>query len=310
MRLGYYPGCSLHATARDFDESFRAVAGPLGIDLVEIEDWACCGATAAHNTNRLLSIALPARTLALAQEQGFDAVLAPCAACYNRLATARHAMEQDPELKEQIVGILKRPAFTNQVRVISVVELLRDMAATIKEKVVQPLADMKVACYYGCLLVRPHEVTGFDDDEDPRSMEEVVKATGASPVMWEKRLECCGGGFSLSRTASVVRLGRAILEDARKAGAQVMVLACPMCHNNLDFRQKAISKYREEPVGMPILYVTELLGLALGLAPRDLGLHRHYVSPQPVIEQVAAATRSLAGGEQPAALPAPPREEA
>lgn len=298
MRYGYFPGCSLHATSREYDQSLRALASPLGFELVELEDWACCGASSAHATNHLLSLALPARTLALAEEQGFETVVAPCAACYSRLATARHALAADPAMFAKVHKILERPKFTNAVRVVNINELLVGLLPKLKQQVKQPLQSLKVAGYYGCLLLRPPEVVGFDDPEVPTAMEQVLAACGAAPVEWRMKLECCGAGLSLSRTGSVVRLGRAILEDATKAGAQAVAVGCPMCHSNLDFRQEAIAAHSEQPVRLPILFLTQLVGLALGLEPAALGLGRHFVSTRPVIELLAA-------GAAPAAASAP-----
>jgi heterodisulfide reductase subunit B2 len=312
MRIGYYPGCSLHATSREFDESLRATATALGVELAEIEDWSCCGATSGHATNHLLSVALPARNLALAEEQGLQEVLAPCAACFNRLASASHSLREEAGLEEAIRSVLARP-FANSVRVRNVMELYRGLLPQIVEKAAGRLKGMKVACYYGCLLVRPPGVVAFDDPEQPTSMEEVCRATGATAVEWNLKLDCCGGAFSLSRTASVVRLGRAILEDARRAGAEALVVACPMCHSNLDFRQGAMTLAGEP--AMPVLFLSELVGMGLGLPTRDLGLQRHFVSTGPILKragetaaQVAAeaAARAAKAAEMTAKAAAPP----
>jgi heterodisulfide reductase subunit B len=274
MRIGYYPGCSLHGTSREFDESLRAVAGALEVELVEVEDWSCCGATSAHATNHLLAVALAARNLALAETQGLDELLAPCAACYNRLACAGHEAAHDAALAARLPGIIGRP-FANRIAVRNVVDLLRELTPAIKARIARPLAGLRLACYYGCLLLRPAPLGELDDPEAPISMEEVVAAAGATPVAWSMRLECCGGAFSIPRTSSVVRLGRAILADARAAGADAIVVACPMCHSNLDFRQKAMAA-RGEPE-MPVFFLSEVVGLALGIAPSRLGVQRHYV---------------------------------
>ena len=285
MKIGYFPGCTLHSSAREFDKSLKAVAEPLGIDLVEVQDWGCCGATSAHATNHLLSIALPARTLALAEEQGIERLLVPCAACYSRMATANHEMIHDEEMKAKVEDAIER-TYSGSVEVVSITEFLRDIAPTIKEKVSQSLSDVQVACYYGCLLLRPPEIHTYDDTEDPNSMESITKATGAKPVSWNMRLECCGGGFSIPRTGSVVRLGRSILEDALEAGAQAVVLACPMCHSNLDLRQKAMAKRSDKEMMVPILYITQLVGLALGLDPAALDLKRHFVKTMPFVQEI------------------------
>lgn len=287
MKLGYYPGCSLHGSGREFSESLGVVIAALGVELKEVQDWACCGASSAHVTNHLLGVALPARTLALAEQQGLQQVMAPCAACYNRLAGARRQIMDDAALAARVARVLERP-FSNSVEVLSIVQVLRDLASEIKSKATRPLAGLKVACYYGCLLVRPVEVTGFDDPEQPTSMETIVAAAGGEPVAWNMKLACCGGGFSISRTPSVVRLGREILADARKHGADVVLVACPMCHSNLDFRQQAMAR-RGVDADLPVLYVTELVGLALGVDPRRLGLQRHFVDAAPLLKRLAGA---------------------
>ena len=295
--IGYYPGCSLHGTSREFDESLRAVLAALDVPIVEIDDWSCCGASSAHTTDRVLGVALPARNLALAEAQGFASVLAPCAACYNRLTVARLAVASEDGLAERIPEVLGRP-FANSVEVLGVVGLLRDAAAAIEERVAaaqapNPLAKLRLAAYYGCLLVRPPEVAGADDPEAPTSMDQVIAACGAEAVDWNMKVECCGGAFSVSRTASVVRLGRAIIDDARRHGAEAIVVACPLCHSNLDLRQKAMTARGEEP--LPIFFVTQVVGLALGLPPAALGLERHFVDTGPFIRRLVeqAAARAV-----------------
>jgi heterodisulfide reductase subunit B2 len=287
MNVGYFPGCSLHATSREYAESLAAVAAALDVRLDEVKDWACCGATSAHSTNHMLSVALPARTLMLAEKQNLGRVLAPCAACFNRLASARQAIAKDKAMATRVEEILGG-SFGNSVQVLSIAQLLSELTAEIREKCKRPLKDLKVACYYGCLLVRPPEICQFDDPEAPSSLENIVKATGATPVQWDMALECCGGGFSLSRTASVVRLSRSILQSARKAGAQAIVVACPMCHSNLDFRQGVINMRDNAPEPMPILFVSQLVGLGIGLDPAALGLSRHFVNPRPVLNFINA----------------------
>ncbi len=290
MNIGYYPGCSVHATAREYEESLKAVASVLDLGLDEIPDWSCCGASSAHATNHLLGVALPARNLALAEAEEMTRVLAPCAACYGRLSNARFELGRDQALAREVGVVLRRP-FRNSVQVVNVVEILQELLPRISQRTVRPLAGLKVASYYGCLLVRPSKVTGFDDPEAPTSMEQVVDATGAVSLQWNKRTTCCGAGLSLSRLGSVVRLGHAILNDARASGARAVVVACPMCHSNLDFRQAAINRSRQHGAPgrageLPILYITQLVGLALGIAPSKLGLQRHFVSTRPLLERL------------------------
>ena len=294
MKVGYFPGCSLHATAREYAESLNAIAPALDLQFDEVNDWACCGATAAHSTNRLLSVALAARTLLLAEKQNLERVFAPCAACYNRLASARHAVAQNKQIADRVQTLLGED-FKNSVAVLSIAQLLSEMTAQIRDRCKKPLENLKVACYYGCLLVRPPEICKFDDPESPSSMESISAATGATTVKWDMALECCGGGFSLSRTASVVRLSRSILRSARKAGAQAIVVACPMCHSNLDFRQQAINKRETDSEPMPIIFLSQLVGLGLGLDPIRLGLERHFISPKPILDFFGTAELQQAG---------------
>lgn len=286
MTIGYYPGCSLHGTGREYDESVRAVAGVLDIELREVDDWSCCGATSAHSVDPLLATALSARNLALAESGGLKQVLAPCAACYNHLARARNAVADDPKLADDMPRLIGRP-FGNSVQARSVVDVLREAIPTIKAKSVQPLKGVKVACYYGCLLLRPTDVAAGDDPENPSFMEEVCRATGAEPVAWNRRTECCGGSLSIPRVGSVVRLSRAIVNDARSAGAEAIIVACPMCHSNLDFRQQTLNQRGQEPI--PVIYLSELVGLALGLPYESLGLKRHFVSAQNLAKRQPAA---------------------
>ncbi len=289
--VAYYPGCSLHGTSPEFDESLRAVVEELGIPIAEIPDWNCCGASSGHTTDHLLGVALPARNLALAEAQGFDRVLAPCAACYNRLASARLAVAEEDGLAERMPEILGRP-FANSVEVFNAVQLLHEHGPLIEEKVAASLAEpnplygVKLAAYYGCLLVRPPEISGGDDPEQPMQMDDIINACGADDVDWNMKVECCGGAFSVSRTSSVVRLGRSIIEDARRNGAEAIVVACPLCHSNLDLRQKAMMTRGEQP--LPILFITQVVGLALGVPAERLGLGRHFVATEPLIKDLVA----------------------
>lgn len=302
--LAYYPGCSLHGTEPEYDESLRAVVEALGIAVAEIPDWNCCGASSGHTTDHLLGVALPARNLALAEAAGFDRVLAPCAACYNRLAAARLAVAQDASLAEQMPDILGR-SFTNSVEVVNVAALLRDATSVITQKVAaprtkpNPMVGVKLAAYYGCLLVRPPEIAAGDDPEQPTFMDDVINATGAEAVDWNMKVECCGGAFSVSRTSSVLRMGRAIIEDARRAGAEAIVVACPLCHTNLDLRQKAMES-RGQP-RMPVLFITQVVGLALGIAPEALGLQRHFIPTEPLLSDLMVRAAQRVADEKRAA---------
>ena len=277
MKYAYYPGCSLSGMAREYDLSTRAVARALGIELEEIPDWNCCGASSAHATSHLLSVALPARNLGLAEGMGLDVVI-PCAACYHNLANARHEMMRDPGLTGQVNAITEVP-FTGKIGVKSLVQaIVEDYGIDrLKALVTKPLKGLKVAAYYGCLLVRPPYLTGWDDPEDPQAIDRLVEAVGAQPVAWAGKVQCCGAGHALARTDIVVKLANDIVGLARDAGAEAIVAACPMCQNNLDQRQAAAEQRFGSRLGLPVYYFTQLLGLALGIGPKELGLDTHFV---------------------------------
>jgi heterodisulfide reductase subunit B len=276
MNLGYYPGCSLHGSSDDYQQSLKACLSALGVSLKELDDWICCGATAAHTLNRKLSIALPARNLALAAQQGCEELVAPCSMCSMQLKKAQSAMAKDPALAEEMGKIVE--AKTGSTRVLNLLQTFdRIGLETVKAAVKAPLKDMKVACYYGCLLTRPPEVVEFDDCEQPDSMDKVVAAVGATPVEWNYKTECCGAGMTLANEDTVLELSHKILADAAAHGAQCIAVACPMCHVNLDMKQAAIEARYGTKYGMTIYYLCDLVGLALGLTPKALGIDRHFV---------------------------------
>jgi heterodisulfide reductase subunit B len=276
MKIGYYPGCSLLGTACEFDESFRAIAPGIGLELVEVPDWNCCGASAAHNLNHELSLALPARVLALAEGAGMKEIVVPCSACFNRLAMARHELLQKEELRKKISSIIEMK-FHGRTEVKNVLEVLTKIFEEgIEDKIKKPF-DRAVACYYGCLIVRPPKVMQFDRYEDPQSMDELMKKIGAEPIDWAFKVECCGAGLSISRTDLVAKLSSRIIEDAVRRGAEAIIVACPMCHANLDMRQEKVDRLKGKKYSIPVLYLTQAIGLALGMDEKKLALHRHMV---------------------------------
>ena len=285
--IGYYPGCSLHGTGRELDMSIKALADVAGVELKEIEDWNCCGATAAHNLNHDLAVALPYRNLALAEEQGLTEVLAPCAACFSRMKGTTVRLARSAELVEKMRGITERE-FKGTVRILSIIEFAgRLLDEGLAEKLTSPLDGLKVAPYYGCLLARGEEIVEGDDAEQPTGMDAALRAAGCEVVPWNFAVECCGGGFSMSMTDAVVDLSNAILTDAEQAGAEAVVTGCPMCHSNLDMRQRTINEAGLGPHDLPIVYLSEILGLAAGIEPERLGLDRHFVDAMRVVERSA-----------------------
>ncbi|MFT4168725.1 MAG: CoB--CoM heterodisulfide reductase iron-sulfur subunit B family protein [Dysgonomonas sp.] len=278
MEIGFYPGCSLKGTSSEYAQSTLAIAKVFDINLVEIEDWNCCGATAAHNINHELATALPARILALAEKQGLTEIVVPCAACYNRLSVAQHEINEKPELKERVSEIIGMPIQGN-VKILNVMQfVLKYIADKIEEKVVKPF-EHKVVCYYGCLLVRPHEILQFDRLEDPQSMDNLMRKIGAESMDWGYKTECCGAGFSVSRTDIVAKLSGRIVKDASDRGAEAIIVACPMCQSNLDMRRPHINSYLQTQIDTPVLYITQAIGLAIGLDRNALGLKKLFVAP-------------------------------
>jgi heterodisulfide reductase subunit B len=276
IRIGYYPGCTLKGTAVEYDKSVTKIASLLGVDLVEVPDWNCCGASSAHATNRKLSLALAARVLAIAEQEGMDRVLVPCAACYNRLVKTQVEASENETLRQEISTIIEMP-FSAKTKPVGILEFFSEMGSEkIKSLVKKPLEELKVACYYGCLLLRPPKLIKFDDCEEPQVMDDVVKAIGAEPVEWAFKTECCGAGFSLSKKEVVLDLTEKILRNAKLEGADVITVGCPLCHANLDFRQVDILK-KNKDINIPVLYITELVGIALGLTPKEVGLQSHFI---------------------------------
>ncbi len=303
MKYAYYPGCSLHSSAHEYDQSMRAVFSQLGMELEEIEDWVCCGSTPAHMANELLSVALPLMNLLPARRQGLDVVV-PCAACFSAFKVAIARAESDDHVRGQLASVLDEEY--EGVRVLHALEAITDGPGLerISEQSLHSLRGLRVACYYGCLLTRPPKVKKFDDAENPQSMDRLVSALGGEPVEWSHKGVCCGASFSLTVLDVVHSLTGDILEQAKKAGADCILVACPLCHSNLDLRQGDIERERDIKIGLPILYFTQLLGLALGCEPESLGLDKNFVSPGWIIDRITAndiELDSAAGNEAEAA---------
>jgi heterodisulfide reductase subunit B len=294
MKLAYYPGCSLDGSGIEYGLSTKRMAEIMNVELCEIEDWNCCGATSAHNTDKLLSLALPARNLAKAEKMGMD-VLAPCAACYNRFRHTEHTVRHDEEMRNKIEKAIDME-YRADHETLSVLDLLANKLGidAIRSKVVKPLHGMKAACYYGCLLVRPVEITGFDDPENPQTMDNIMQALGAQTVDWSHKTECCGAALATSRPDVGGRMIYEILKNASEAGAECIVTACPLCMMNLDMRQAGTEKKYNTRFNLPIYYVTELLAIACGDSPQTVGTHRHFVEAVKYLENLPPVTEGPA----------------
>ena len=287
MRYAYYPGCSLGVGEKEYDLSMRAVFAKLGIELVELEDWSCCGAVHTDLQDRDVAITLPARNLALAAAQDFETIIAPCSGCYKNLRRASKVVADDRNMRRKVNDSLKdNLTLDGDVRVMHPLYVLLNEYGVerIKAQVVRPLSDLRVASYYGCMLTRPRDV--FDSPERPTGLDDLTGALGAQLVDYPMKAKCCGGALALSHAPVTAKLTGKVLVSAKDAGADVVSLACPMCHTALDGYQGKAESAMQQPIDLPVLYFTQLMGLALGIAPAKLGLARHIVPTNKVLTLV------------------------
>ena len=277
MSYTFFPGCSLDGTAKDYHRSTLAVVARLGLDLPELKDWICCGSTAAHSSDPLLADALPAKSLSAA---GGSTVAVACAACYSRLKTANHHIAGDAALRARVARVIGSD-YDGRTPVLHLLEILcREVGlARIARAITRPLAGLKVACYYGCLLTRPPEIANFDDAENPTLMDQLMQTAGATPLDWPHKTECCGASFSITDRSIVLDLGNQILAMAQAAGADCIATACPLCQLNLDMRQKDMESSSGRRYNLPVFYFTQLLGLAMGCQADELSLSSLVVEP-------------------------------
>ncbi|HJW90500.1 MAG TPA: heterodisulfide reductase-related iron-sulfur binding cluster [Anaerolineales bacterium] len=280
--IAYYPGCSLHSTAKEYNHSTKAVCQALDLKLVEPKGWVCCGSSAAHRSDHQAALRLPIENLALIEQSGFDEVVMPCAACFSRHKTAQFEIRNDEGSKAEVDAAIGY-GYQDSVRVSSLGEaiLRRVGPEQISSRVKRPLSGLRVVCYYGCLLTRPPQVTEADHPENPMELDRLVSALGAQVVDWSYKTSCCGAAHSLTRPDIVLKLSSRLIEHAREAGADVIAVACPLCHTNMDARQFQMKL--AEP--MPVLYFTQLMALALGLPPEAAALNKNLVDPRPLLKE-------------------------
>jgi len=283
-KYAYYPGCSLHSTGSEYDMSFRAVCEKLGIDIEEVKGWVCCGTSPAHCTSRLLSLALPFENLCKAEKMGLTDIVAPCAACFARLRTAIYEASEDSDVAGQISEVLECE-LPKSMNVLNPMEIFCN-EENIGESVTRPMPELKVVCYYGCLLTRPSKVMQFDECEYPMAMDELLRSMGITTLDWSYKTECCGGALAMSRTDVVIKLTHDILEEAKAVGANAIAVGCPLCHVNLDTRQEEVEEEYGVKYGLPIFYFTQLMALALGVPSNKLGLQKHFVSSDELLSGV------------------------
>jgi heterodisulfide reductase subunit B len=284
QRVSYYPGCSLEATARDYAESIAGVCGRLDIELVELKDWNCCGATAAHSLDHRATINLAARNLALAME-GPSPLVVPCALCFNRLASARHELMEGGSLVIEAIGRMGRDYAAVQVKELNDFLTQPAMIALAESQATQGLAGLKVVCYYGCQGQRPPKITGKADYENPQGLDRLLAALGAEVLDWPFKTDCCGASHSVARPDLVYTLVARLYERALAQGANCIVTGCQMCQANLDMYQQQIAKEMGREVYLPVFCFTELMGLAMEVPQAPKWLGRHLVSPRALLER-------------------------
>lgn len=279
MKVSYYPGCSLHATGKEYDESMKAVSRALNIELKEVDDWSCCGASSAHMTNYKLSVALPARSIIAAGKDDLD-VMVPCAACFNRFKMTQHHLKNDAALKAEVESIVGRE-YKDSVTIRNPIDIIyNDIGMDkLEEMVVKKLTGLKPVSYYGCLLLRPPDVCEFENYENPYMLDAMMEVLGAEPHNWSCKTDCCGGSLSIGKTEVVINLCNKLMRMAREADANCLVTACPLCMANLDMRPS-------EELMLPVFYFTELIALAMGLEGPDKWFKIHNVDPRPMLQSI------------------------
>lgn len=283
MKIPYYPGCTLYTKAKPLNTSIHASFDALGVELSELSHWYCCGTTFTLARDNRMSLIAPLRILAKAQKED-NQVLVPCSVCYNTLKRANYILRQDKEILTIINEHLEE-SYDTTMQIIHPLEYFRDNKVAVKAKVKKELKGMKLGCYYGCLLLRPHEEIQFDDPESPTIFEDFVSMLGAAAIDFPMKVECCGSYLLLSSLDAVIEASYKIIRNARGNGIEALITSCPMCHYNLDALQSRIKKVHSEFQEMPIFYFSQLSALAFGAEEKDLGLQQNKVSPNALLKE-------------------------
>ncbi|MBN2185205.1 MAG: CoB--CoM heterodisulfide reductase iron-sulfur subunit B family protein [Candidatus Krumholzibacteriota bacterium] len=275
MKYTYYPGCSVRATANIYQDSIDAIAPALGVELEELDDWNCCGATAYMSVRELMSFAISARNLALAEKYHRDLVT-PCSACYLVLNKTNHYFNDYPEMRKKLGQALEAGglSYSGNINVRHILDVVINDVGTekIASLVKKKLKGLKVAPYYGCQIVRPE--MGFDDPDDPKSMDILIDALGAETVKYSLKTKCCGASLMGTEEKMALKLCRELLADAERNGAHCIITLCPLCQMNLDIYQSKVNSLFKTKFKIPVIYFTQLIGLAMGVKPEKLGMKR------------------------------------
>jgi heterodisulfide reductase subunit B len=276
MKYVYYPGCSMHSSGIDYLDSFKAISRYFGVELEEADGWSCCAPTAIHGISRLLSVSIPASNLAEIEKGGHDRVMVPCAACYSRFKHATYEIAENKEVAKKVNDCIDYE-FKNSVKILHPLEIYDEIKLDL---VITELSKVNVVSYYGCLLTRPPRVKQYDDCENPQTMDNILRKIGLNVIDWSFKTDCCGATFNLTNKDVYMRLSGKILEEAKNAGADIIAVACPLCQVNLDAYQ-----FEKKEPNIPVLYFSQLIGLAYGIDRKELGLHRQFINAEEVIEK-------------------------
>ncbi|MDH3379475.1 MAG: heterodisulfide reductase-related iron-sulfur binding cluster [Gammaproteobacteria bacterium] len=280
-KVAYFPGCAASSTSKDYDHTVRSTADVLNIELVEPPGWVCCGSSCAHATDSTQANVLPLRTLSTIERMGMTKVTSPCSNCFSRLKMAEHEGVQDKQALESVEAITTYK-YQGKVDVQHFVDTIMDHATPeqISRKVKRPLDGLKVACYYGCLMTRPAQVTGAENPEYPMKMDYLLQSLGAETVDWSYKTDCCGGALSVTQTEVSLKMSKKVVENAKECGAEAVITMCPMCHMNLDARQADM----KITFDMPIFHSTQLTTLAFGLDAKKSHFNKNLVDPMPLLQ--------------------------
>ncbi len=288
MEIAYYPGCSLQSSSAFYDVQSRRIFKELEINLREIEDWNCCGATSAGKIDDFLAVAMPARNLGIAEASGCSEMVIPCSACYSKTLVAQKHLEDDPDLKEEINTELSKKV-QGTIKVSSILEVLlaKVESGELPEKADKKLEGLKPACYYGCMLNRfPCEVPVPDDVENPQGMEIILKSLGANSLDWSYKTDCCGASAAINDDETALNLMAKIMNDAVERGANCFVTTCPLCQLNLDAYQDKFCEIHGIQERLPVFFITELVGLAMGISPEELQVDRRFVDGNSLLKEL------------------------
>jgi heterodisulfide reductase subunit B len=287
MKISYYPGCTLKSNAKNFEDSTFCALKHLGVEVEEIPRWNCCGTVFSLATDDLIHHVAPIRNLIRVKESDSDQLMTLCAMCYNTLKRANERVKSDPDSLEKINKFMYREdiEYEGNVEIVHLLELLRDKITfeTLTQKIVKPLRNLKIANYYGCLLVRPKDI-GLDDVENPTVLENLVTALGGEPIDFPYKTECCAAYQTVDKPEIVAERTYHILTSAQDQGADIVAVSCPLCAFNLDHRQKVTLKKYPEFKNIPILYFTQLLAIAMDCPEKDLRFDLHHIDPKPILK--------------------------